>query len=161
MNRHEGMVRVESAVSATASGNLTYEQWPYDVSTALGLSGQRNPLGFAVVRYLSGGPSSAAAWDVVLHLATALGNEGHESKLAHDAAWAALTTWNSIKCPHCQGTGCIGAAGKNRATCRHCNGTGERSTLSLPDIVRAGLGLLQESEMWMERQLAGKLRNGG
>ena len=30
--------RVESAISATSSGNLTYGQWPYDVATAKGFA---------------------------------------------------------------------------------------------------------------------------
>jgi hypothetical protein len=61
--------RVESAVSATASGNLTWEKWPHDAATALGLAGLRNPVGFALVRYL-GEQNSLAVWGVVLALAT-------------------------------------------------------------------------------------------
>ena len=84
---HDDLNRVESAVTATASGNLTWELWPHDCATALGFAGQRNPLGFAVVRYLGDEPSGSAALGVILHLATVLIKRGHDQKKANDAAW--------------------------------------------------------------------------
>lgn len=155
MSIHDGMHRVESAVSATASGNLTYGQWPYDVSTALGFSGQRNPLGFAVVRYLSSDPSAALSWDIVLHLATAIARLGHPPREANDAAWTALNAWNSIKCPHCSGRG---VTNQRQAVCPDCCGSGERNYSSLAPIIRDGLSCLMEAERWMEGQLAAKMK---
>ena len=96
---NDDLNRVESAVTATASGNLTWEQWPHDCATALGFAGQRNPLGFAVVRYLGDEPSGSAALSVILHLATVLIKRGYDPKKANDAAWAAVDAWNHIKCP--------------------------------------------------------------
>jgi len=147
--------RVESAVSATSSGNLTWEQWPHDCATALGFAGQRNPLGFAVVRYLSDEPSGSAAMSIVLHLSTVLIKKGYATDLANKAAWVALDTWNHIKCPACSGRGVMNI---EQARCPACNGTGERDKACLPEIVHDGIGALMEAERWMEGQLSAKLK---
>lgn len=152
---HEDMNRVESAVSATASGNLTWEQWPHDCATALGFAGQKNPLGFAVVRYLSDGDSAAGCWNIILHLSTVLIKKGYATNKANDAAWAALDTWNHIKCPACSGRG---VTNFEQTTCQICNGTGERDKGGMPDIVREGISALMEAERWMEGQLAARLK---
>lgn len=151
---HENMNRVESAVSATSSGNLTWEQWPHDCATALGFAGQRNPLGFAVVRYISA-ESSSAAMEVILLLATALIKKGHAAKLANDAAWAAVDAWNHVKCPYCTGRGVLNI---EQNECPACHGTGHRDKGALPEIVRDGMSALMEAERWMEGQLAARLR---
>lgn len=49
MGIEDNLLRVESAVSATASGNLTWDRWPLDCAIALGISGQRNPLGLSLI----------------------------------------------------------------------------------------------------------------
>jgi hypothetical protein len=151
----DNLNRVESAVSATSSGNLTWEQWPHDCATALGFAGQRNPLGFAVVRYLSDEPSSSAALDIILCLSTALIKKGHAAKLANDAAWAAVDAWNHIKCPYCTGRGVLNI---EQNECPACHGTGHRDKGALPEIVRDGMSALMEAERWMEGQLAARLR---
>ena len=152
---HEDMNRVESAVTATSSGNLTWEQWPHDCATALGLSGQKNPLGFAVVRYLSDGDSAAGCWNIILHLSTVLINKGYAANKANDAAWAAVDAWNHIKCPACSGRG---VTNFEQTTCQSCKGTGERDKGCMPDIVREGMSALMEAERWMEGQLASRLK---
>lgn len=152
---NDDLNRVESAVSATASGNLTWEQWPHDCATALGFAGQRNPLGFAVVRYLGDEPSGSAALSLILHLATALIKRGYDPKKANDAAWAAVDAWNHIKCPHCSGRGVLNIEQQH---CAACNGTGERDKAALPEIVREGIGALMEAERWMEGQLSARLK---
>ena len=152
---NDDLNRVESAVTATASGNLTWEQWPHDCATALGFAGQRNPLGFAVVRYLGDEPSGSAALGVILHLATVLIKRGFDPKKANDAAWAAVDAWNHIKCPYCAGRGVLNI---EQQVCEACNGTGERDKAALPEIVREGIGALMEAERWMEGQLAARLR---
>ena len=153
---HDNLNRVESAVSATASGNLTWEQWPHDCAVALGFAGQRNPLGFAVVRYLGDEPSGSAALNVILHLATVLIKRGYSAKLANEAAWAAVDAWNHIKCPMCSGRGVMNI---EQQQCDACNGTGERAKGEVPDIVRDGISALMEAERWMEGQLAARLRD--
>lgn len=152
---HENMNRVESAVTATASGNLTWEQWPHDCATALGFAGQKNPLGFAVVRYLSDGDSAAVCWNIILHLLTVLIKKGHAQAKANDAAWAAVDAWNHIKCPACSGRG---VTNFEQTTCQVCKGTGERDKGNMPDIVREGISALMEAERWMEGQLSARLK---
>lgn len=154
---HDNLVRVESAVSATSSGNLTWDRWTLDYAVALGLAGQRNPLGFALVRYLSESPSSVNVWNVVLHLATALERrEGISGIEAKDAAWQALDVWNNRRCPSCGGRGVMNV---EQALCRACNGTGERDIGALPEVIKAGVAALNEAESWMEGQLARMMKD--
>lgn len=152
---HDNLMRVESAVTATACGNLTWEQWPHDCATALGFAGQRNPLGFAVVRYLSDAPNSASVWGVVVHLATALVRKGHEAAKANEAAWLALDAWNNIRCQTCGGRGVLNI---EQRACPTCKGTGQRDIARFPEAVRDGMSALMEAERWMEGQLSSKLR---
>ena len=150
--------RVESAVSATSSGNLTWEQWPHDCATALGFAGQRNPLGFAVVRYLSDAESAAGAWNIVLRLSTELIKKGYDAMKATDAAWAAVDAWNHLRCVQCGGRGQLYSEGAAVTQCPTCAGTGERDKAHLPDIVREGISALIEAERWMEGQLSARLK---
>lgn len=152
---NDDLLRVESAVSATSSGNLTWELWPHDCATALGFAGQRNPLGFAVVRYLSDPPSGALAWQVILALATRLIHNGHDRNKANDIAWAALDAWNRIHCGHCGGRGVVSFDQKQ---CPVCAGTGEKKLSEFPESVRDGISCLMEAERWMEGQLAARLK---
>ena len=154
----DNLNRVESAVSATSSGNLTWEQWPHDCATALGFAGQRNPLGFAVVRYLSDGESAAGAWNIILHLSTVLIKKGYEAAKANDAAWAAVDAWNHLRCGHCGGRGQLYSEGAAVTQCPTCAGTGERDKAHFTDIVRDGISALNEAERWMEGQLAARLK---
>jgi hypothetical protein len=155
---HDDLNRLESAVSATASGNLTWEQWPHDCATALGFAGMRNPLGFAVVRYLGDEPSGSAALNVILHLATVLIKRGYDQNKANDAAWAAVDAWNHIKCPACCGRG---VTNFEQTLCQSCKGSGERDKGAMPEIVRDGISALMEAERWMEGQLSAKLKRTG
>ena len=153
--------RVESAVSATSSGNLTWEKWPHDVATALGFAGQRNPLGFAVVRYLSDTPSAVEVWNVVLVLATILatilGNKGQARDSARESAWQAFEWWRDRRCPICHGRG---NAGISQKMCMPCAGSGERSVPSGPSVLQQAISNLIEAEHWMERQLGNSLKRG-
>ncbi len=147
--------RVESAVSATSSGNLTWEKWPHDVATALGFAGQRNPLGFAVVRYLSDTPSAVEVWNVVLVLATILGNKGQARDSARECAWQAFEWWRDRRCPICNGRG---NAGISQKMCMPCSGSGERAMPSGSSAMMLGISELIEAEHWMERQLGHMLK---
>lgn len=147
--------RVESAVSATSSGNLTYEKWPHDVATALGFAGQRNPLGFAVVRYLSDTPSAVEVWNVVLVLATILGKKGQARDAARESAWQAFEWWRDRRCPICHGRG---NAGISQKMCMPCSGSGERAMPAGTSDMLLGISELIEAEHWMERQLGYMLK---
>lgn len=151
----DNLLRVESAVSATASGDLTDGQWPHDVSTALGLAGRRNPLGFAVVRYLADEPSSHAVWDVVLHLATFLVRAGCAEGEARGAAWSAFDFWRDSRCRECHGRGHVGPA---MQPCAACGGSGRRRLPDGPPPVREAVSALLCAEQMMEGQLRARLR---
>lgn len=153
----DNLNRVESAVSATASGNLTYDRWPYDVSTALGFAGQRNPLGFAVVRYLSDPPSSVSVWEVVLTLTSELNRRGIHGDDAKHAAWQAFDHWRDIRCRTCHGRGHTGPA---QQPCTACGGSGHRRMPDGPESVRTAISALVEAEQWMEGQLNARLKPG-
>lgn len=151
-------VRVESAISATSSGNLTWEKWPLDVATALGFSGQRNPLGFAVVRFLSDTPSSIEVWNIVLLLATILmKTRGLAQQTAREMALQGLEWWRDSRCFECGGKG----HDKNQRTCPECKGTGRRKMPQHPEYVRDAISLLLEAEQRMEGQLANRLKREG
>lgn len=150
------LVRVESAVSATASGNLTDGKWSHDVATALGFAGRHNPLGFAVVRFLSDTPSSVEVWNLVLVLATQLMRQKHlDQATAREAAWQGYEFWNNSRCMTCGGRGVLDQAQRK---CPTCNGTGKRKEPKSPVEVRDAIGLLIEAEVWMEKQLAARLK---
>ena len=149
--------RVESAAVAGSSGNLTWEKWPHSVATGLGIAGQRNPLGFAMVRYLSDTPSAVEVWNVVLVLATILGKKGMERDAARETAWSAFEWWRDRRCPICQGRG---NAGISQKLCIPCSGSGERSFPSGPSILLQAISDLIEAEHLMERQLNSLLKRG-
>lgn len=152
---HDNSNRVEMAVSATSSGNLTPGQWSHDTATALGFAGRSNPLGFAVVRYLSAEPNAASVWDVVIHLATALVRRGYEGKKANEAAWLALDAWNDMRCPTCAGRGVLNI---EQRICHVCHGKGQRDQALFAESVRDGISELMEAERKMEGQLAARLK---
>lgn len=152
----DDLFRVESAVSATSSGNLTWDRWTLDVAVALGLSGQRNPLGFAVVRYLSDTPSAMAVWNVVLILAKEMQKRGVASDGINEVSFQAFEAWKDTRCPSCGGRG---VAGIEQSLCLVCKGTGKRPVPESPDALRIGLGCLLEAESWMEGQLASRMRD--
>lgn len=152
---HENMIRVESAVTATASGDLTWEHWTHDCATALGLAGAKNPLGFAVVRYLSYGPNMGSIMGLAMHLATALTKRGHEAHLASTNALAAIDAWNNLRCPSCMGRG---VTDFEQTMCKNCGGSGEKDLASLGEVIRDGISALTEAERWIEGQLAARLR---
>lgn len=150
------LYRVESAVAATASGNLTWDRWPYDVATALGFAGQHNPLGFAMVRYLDS-PSRWTAQEVVLHLATWLTKAGLDGLRANDIAWQAFDFWQDHRCGRCGGRGVIDMTGQ---LCPSCNGSGSRRYDDKSESLRDGISRLLEAERWLEGQLRARMRPG-
>lgn len=152
----DNLNRVESAVTATASGNLTWDRWPHDVATALGFAGQRNPLGFAVVRYLADAPSSVSVWNVVLVLAKKLQDQGVDASVAKDAAWSGFDFWRDVRCHSCHGRGHVGDA---QSQCTACGGSGHRRMPDGPEPLRAAISALVDAEQWMEGQLRARLKN--
>lgn len=153
----DNLVRVESAVTATASGNLTWGLWPHECAVAMGYAGRRNPLGFYVVRYLSDPPSAVGMWGVVLVLANEMQKRGVPADGIKEAAMRAFEFWRDSRCPSCGGRG---VSGIEQGQCIVCEGTGQRQVPQSPDAMRIGIGCLREAESMMEGQLAAKLRRG-
>lgn len=149
------LVRVESAVSATASGDLTWDRWTLDMAVALGLSGVKNPLGFAMVRYLSDPPSSNNVQRVVLTLAKAMESKGVPSDGIKDLAFQAFDWWRDSRCPSCGGRGVVSV---DQRQCKACGGTGQRMVPDSPDPVRVGVSCLLEAEHWIEGQLRARMK---
>lgn len=152
----EDLFRVESAVSATSSGDLTWERWTLDCAMALGFSGQRNPLGFALVRYLADPPSGRSVMNVELVLATEIQRRGVAVENITQAARLAFDYWRDTRCTTCRGRGHVGEA---HIQCPACGGTGERSMPDGPEHVRIAISALIEAEQWMEGQLRARLKN--
>lgn len=149
------LFRVESAVSALSSGNLTWESWPIDVVIAHGLAGRRNPLGQALDRFLNT-PRSMEIWNVVLVLATQLMKfRGLDQSEAREIAWRGFEWWKDSRCTTCGGRGHVD---KTHRTCPDCGGSGKRRMPNNPPMVRDAISLLLEAENWMEGQLGKSLR---
>lgn len=158
---HENLNRVESAIAATANGDLTWDRWPLDYAVALGWAGKANPLGFALVRFREaqdhGRGATALVWEVVLKLQTVLERQEKAAAIAaKDAAWKALDIWNDSRCSTCQGRGVINI---EQATCRSCNGTGRRQMDGQSELVKAAVSALVEAESRMEGQLARAMKD--
>lgn len=148
------LVRVEGAVSATASGDLSWDRWPLDSIIALGFAGRKNPLGFAVVRFLSEPPTSMNLWGVVLTLAKEMQVRGVSSDGINDKAFKAFEWWNDSRCSVCHGRGVF----VDGRVCPDCNGSGQRVTPSAPDWMSVGVSCLLEAEQRMEGQLWSRLK---
>ena len=153
----DNLVRVESAVSATASGNLTWDRWTHDMAIALGISGQRNPLGFAMVRYLSDPPSVMNAQAVILTLAKQMLKQGVAADGINEVAFKAFEFWQNMRCPSCMGRGTVGKDAQ-RSTCQPCGGSGQKKLPTSPDPVRVGISCLVEAEEWLEGQLRSRMK---
>lgn len=150
----DSLFRLESAVTATASGDLTWERWTLDAAVALGFAGRRNPLGFAVARYLSDDPSSANVWDVVMKLSSLLIRRdiAHGSE-ANAIAWEAFDYWRDPHCCSCGGR----AFTEDKRPCHACGGTGRRPLPDGPQIKDA-VSCLIEAAQRMDGQLGARLR---
>jgi hypothetical protein len=155
----DDLLRVEGAVSATASGNLTYGLWPYDSALAMGMSGHRCPIGFAVVRYLSGG-GAAALLGLVLILTTRLLQAGVAGPRAADASLRAIELWNDRMCHGCDGSGTVGLW-QSEKQCMVCDGTGERRISGEDAEIRCAYDLLVEAEQQFEGLMRVCLAKGG
>ena len=151
----DNLLRVESAVSATASGNLTWGLWALDCAIALGISGRRNPLGFVMVRYLSDTPSVMNARAVILALAKQMQKRGVADDGINEMAFKAFEFWQNNRCSACKGRGVVGREGSK---CQPCGGSGKKKMPVGPDPVRIGISCLIEHEEWLEGQLRARLK---
>lgn len=114
-----------------------------------GLRRARNPLGAAVVAYLSNPtPTATETWAIVLLLATALMADGDiEQQAAREFAWRGFEWWHDARCPACGGRGVVKAV---RRICPDCHGTGrrERRPAAPPPSVTPSTGWSKPSSGW-------------
>jgi hypothetical protein len=142
--------KVEVAISASSTGDLEWSHWSMDHIVALGMSGVRNPLGFAMVQYLSGSNSAVEVWGLLLHLATEMEKRGQQGGAEnHECAFQAFEFWKNGRCPQCHGRGVFS---RDQRLCPDCGGTGKKP-MPNNDAVKLGITCLNEAENWMESQL--------
>lgn len=151
----DNLNRVESAVTATSSGNLTWDKWTLDCAVALGFAGQQNPLGFAMVHYLNDPPSLANVRLLVLTLAKEMERHKVASDGIHEMAFQAFEYWQNSRCPSCGGRGVVSI---EQRQCQACAGTGQRPVPNSPDPVRIGISCLLEAQSHLEGQLNARMR---
>ena len=148
--------KVEAATCAHSSGNLTWDSWSHDVITAVGVSGVRNPLGFAIVRYLSeSSPTRSDIMAVVDALTGQINRSRIKTDNAQETAARAMLLWSDSRCPKCQGRGVLNF---EQVPCRACGGTGQRDYAGVSSAVKASIEILAEYELMMERQLRTRLK---
>lgn len=149
------LARVESAVCATSSRNLSSGSYALDVCTALGFAGIKNVLGWNLIQLLNA-PSMCEVRNVLDELAKQLARMRKiEYRPARDASWSALMWWWDSRCTECGGRGVLD---KQQRQCPRCRGSGRRPVPVTTDHVKDAIGLLIEAETWMEKQLTTKLR---
>lgn len=152
----DNLYRVENAISATSSGDLTYDRWTLDCAVALGFCGQRNLLGFALVRWQANPTGRSEIAEVELKLATEIQRRGVAVENITSVSRQAFSFWNHINCLQCHGRGHVGEA---HAQCPSCGGTGKRKAPDGPEDLRMAISALIEAEQWMEGQLRARLKS--
>lgn len=146
--------RVETTLCALSVG-IAYE-WSENHVMAHGLSGQRNPLGYALDHLLSN-PNHQNAGLVAFLLATELVKRGVCSeKDSVDSANDALAWWYDSKCTVCHGRGVLNF---EQVECPGCLGSGRRDKPSNRTL-RESIGVIESSMDWMEGQLRKRLTSG-
>lgn len=150
------MDRVEQAISAISSGNLDPDGWAHSRVMALGLSGQRNPLGSAVLHMIET-QSSANAYLAVVLLSGELQRQSiGKSRESVDIARDALGWYMSKQCPICTGRGVLDI---EQHQCPECQGRGHRARPSHKPTCDA-IGVITQALDWLDGQMAARLRGG-
>lgn len=150
----DDLYRVEQTISAINAGNLDPEGHAHACILALGFSGQRNPVGSAVLHLLES-PTHPNRMLAVYHLARTLEKRsicaGRDSV---DIAGDALA-WYAFKgCPDCTGRGVINL---EQQICKRCGGTGERKRPS-NKVTAQAVSIVEEALRWLEMQERAQLR---
>lgn len=148
----ERVTRCEEALCAMASGNLDPTGWAHSRILALGLSGQRNPLGSAVLHWME--HESANEMLVRFHLAGEIERRNvAKARDSIDVANDAMKWWQHRHCPTCSGRGVLNF---EQAICRACGGTGDQRRPSHKPVVDA-VALIEEALSWLEGQMVKRL----
>lgn len=147
------LVKVETTISAINSGNLEPHSWSHSHVLALGLSGQRNPLGSAVLHLIEN-PNNENHRTVLFFLSGEL--ERREIATHTDSvtvARQAMNWFQNCHCPVCKGRGVLNF---EQEQCKECSGTGDKHPHS-NNAIRDAVSLLTESLNWLENQQRARL----
>lgn len=141
------LYKLEATLSALAVG--VCKEWSETLVLAHGLSGQRNPLGYALDHLLTS-PNGINARLTTLLLAKELVKQKVcTDKQSWDVANDAISWWWDCHCPHCKGRGVINI---EQDMCKQCVGTGMKPKPQRKEIYRA-IGVIEAAMEWMEHQL--------
>ena len=144
--------RVETTLCALTVG-VAYE-WSENHVMAHGLSGQRNPIGFAIDHLLSH-PNGINARLVTLLIAKELPRlKVCTEKESWDVANDAISYWYDSKCPDCKGRGVIDF---EQHQCVTCSGTGKKPR-PRHKATNECVAIIEGALEWMEAQLQKRLR---
>jgi hypothetical protein len=145
--------RLETTLCALTVG-VAYE-WSENHVLAHGLSGQRNPIAFALDHLLSH-PNRINARLVTLLIAKELPRlKVCSEKESWDIANAAISYWYDSKCPDCNGRGVIDF---EQHQCQTCNGSGRKPRPSHKATSEC-VAIIENALEFMEGQLQKRLRN--
>lgn len=142
--------RIETTLAALTAG-AGYE-WSESYILAHGLSGQRNPLAYALDHLLDK-QSSGNLW-MATHLLSGelIRQKVCKSKDSVDLARDSLQYWLTKHCVMCHGTGVLNI---EQDQCPMCGGTGKRYH---PANYEGALKVIEGALEWMESQLQNRLR---
>ena len=148
------LYRVEQTISAVSSGNLDPEGWQHSCVMALGLSGQKNRLGSAVLHLIEH-PNLDNYRLTINFLARVIVHDGiaNESD-SIDVANDALEWYESRHCPKCEGRGVLNF---EQAPCTICSGTGDRARPANKQTADT-VALIVHSLDWLESQQRVRLK---
>lgn len=147
------LVRVETTISAINSGNLEPASWSHSHVMALGLSGQRNPLGSAVLHLIEH-PNTENRRVVLFFLAGQLEHLNvATNKESVEIAQYAVAWFEDAHCPMCGGRGVINF---QQEQCKSCCGTGDKPRPENTQV-RDAVSLLAQSLDWLESQQRARL----
>lgn len=141
------LLRVEATISAISSGNLATDSWSHSHVLALGLSGQRNPLGSAVLHLIEH-PTHESRRTVLAILCQTM-QTGTIEQARHAINW-----FEDAHCPLCSGRGVIDF---QQTQCPECHGSGDRK-LPSDKTTQDAISLLNSSVDQLEHQQRARLK---
>jgi len=150
---HE-LYRVEQTISAVSSGNLDPEGWQHSCVMALGLAGQKNRLGAALLHLIEH-PNQDNYRLTINFLAVTIVHDGiAKEKESIDIANQALEWYEARHCPNCDGRGVLNF---EQSPCMACGGTGDRARPGNRQVADA-VALIVHSLDWLESQQRVRLK---
>ncbi len=150
----EDLIYDEQCLTAIHAGNLDPEGWAHSRIMALGLSGQRNPLGAAILHWLDS-ESAGSAFIARFLLSTELVKQRVcRNRDAVDIAHDAMSWYLHRHCPTCQGRGVLNF---EQDQCPVCVGTGTRAKPNHKETEQA-ISILVASLEYLDNQIHARLR---